>query len=134
LFLKQNRAEYYDRLNAIRSEGDWEGWLRFFLTGVTVAADDAVHVAGTIMDLRDRHLRAVAAESLGRYAVPLLDLLVQHPVVTVKYAVERVGGTPTTIGGLLDKLVALGIVEETTGHKRNRLYRYSPFVDLFTPR
>jgi Fic family protein len=132
LFLKKNRSEYYDRLSAIRAKGDWEGWLRFFLTGVTVAANDAVRVAGSIADLRDRQLRAVAAESLGRYAVPLLDLLVEHPVVTVKYAVEEVGGTPTTIGGLLDKLVAMRIIEETTGHKRNRIYRYSPFLDLFT--
>ena len=65
-------------------------------------------------------------------AVPLLDLLVEHPVVTVKYVVEQVGGTPTTIGALLDKLVAMRIIEEITGHKRNRIYRYSPFLDLFT--
>lgn len=132
LFLKQNRNEYYDRLSAIRAKGDWEGWLWFFLTGVAIAAKDALRVAQSIADLRDRQLRAVAAESLGRYAVPLLDLPAEHPMVTVKYAVEQVGGTPTTIGGLLDKLVALRIIEETTGHKRNGIYRYSPFLDLFT--
>ncbi|HWL44019.1 MAG TPA: Fic family protein [Ilumatobacter sp.] len=132
LFLKQNRSEYYDRLGAIRTQGDWEGWLRFFLTGVTVAADDAIEVAGAIADLRDVHLRTVTAENLGRYALPVLDLLVEHPVVTVKYVVEHVGGTPTTIGGLLDKLTSLGVIEETTGQKRNRVYRYSPFLDLFT--
>jgi Fic family protein len=132
LFLKQNRTEYYERLDAIRAKGDWEGWLRFFLTGVTVTANDATRVAGTIAEVRDRHLRQAASANLGRYAVPLLDLLVEHPVVTVKYAVERLGATPTTTGGLLDKMAALGIVEEVTGHKRNRIYRYSPFLDLFT--
>lgn len=132
LFLKQNRVEYYDRLTAIRTSGDWEGWLRFFLTGVTVTANDAVRVASAVTELRDRHVRLAASENLGRYGVPLLDLLIEQPLVTVKYAIERIGGTPTTIGGLLDRLAVLGVVEEVTGQKRNRVYRYSPFLDLFT--
>src|SRR5665811_1097292 len=55
LFLKQNRAEYYDRLGAIRSNGDWEGWLRFFLTGVVATANDAAKAAAAIGDLRAEH-------------------------------------------------------------------------------
>ena len=131
-FLKQNRAEYYDRLGLIRTRGDWEGWLRFFLTGVVVTADDAARVATAVADLRDRHLRQAAAENFGRYGVPLLDLLAEQPLMTVRFAVERLGASPTTIGGLLDKATKLGIVEEITGQKRNRVYRYSPFLDLFT--
>lgn len=132
LYLKQNRTEYYDRLTAIRQRGDWEGWLRFFLTGVAVTADDAAAVAGSLTDLRDQHLRRAAAESFGRYGVPLLDLLTEQPLITVSYAVERLGASPTTIGGLLDKATRLGMVEEITGQRRNRVYRYSPFLDLFT--
>ena len=75
----------------------------------------------------------VASEGLGRYSVPLLDLLVEQPLVTVKFANEKLGGTAATIGGLLDRLVGLGVVSEVTGGKRNRVYRYSPFLDLFTP-
>lgn len=132
LYLKQNRSEYYDRLTAIRERGDWEGWLRFFLTGVVVTADDAAAVAGALTDLREQHLRMAAAESLGRYGLPLLDLLTEQPLVTVGYAVERLGASPTTIGLLLDKATKLGMVEEITGQRRNRVYRYSPFLDLFT--
>jgi Fic family protein len=132
LFLKQNRAEYYERLSAIRVKGDWEGWLQFFFTGVTVTANDAIHVASAVAGLRDRHVRLAASENLGRYGVPMLDLLAEQPLVTVKYAVEHIGGTPTTIGGLLDRLATLGVIEEVTGQKRNRVYRYSPFLDLFT--
>ena len=75
LFLKQNRAEYYDRLGAIRSNGDWEGWLRFFLTGVVATANDAAKAAAPIGDLREEHLRLVATENFGRYGVPLLGSL-----------------------------------------------------------
>jgi Fic family protein len=132
LFLKQNRTEYYDRLSAVRSNGDWEGWLRFFLTGVTVTANNAVSVAGAIAELRDRHLRLAAMENVGRFGVPMLDLLAEQPLVTVRYAVEHLGSTSTTVGALLDRLAALGVVEEVTGLKRNRIYRYSPYLNLFT--
>lgn len=133
LFLKQNRVDYYDRLMAVRLRGDWEGWLEFFLNGVAVTADDAVRVASSIAELRAEHIRLAAAEGLGRYGLPLLDLLVEQPVLTVKFANERLGGTAATIGGLLDRLVGLSVVSEITGQKRNRVYRYSPFLDLFTP-
>ncbi len=132
LFLKQNRSEYYDRLGSIRSNGDWEGWLRFFLAGVVVIANDAAAAAASISDLREEHLRLAATESFGRYGVPLLDLLAKQPLITAAYAVERLGASPTTIGALLDKATGLGIAEETTGQKRNRIYRYSPLLDLFT--
>jgi Fic family protein len=131
LYLKQDRTEYWDRLAGIRSRGDWEGWLKFFLTGVAFTADDASAAAAAITELRDRHLRLVASHNLGRYAAPLLDLLAQQPLVTVKYVVELLGATPTTVGGLLDKLVSHGVVEEVTGRKRDRVYRYSPCVEIF---
>ncbi len=132
LFLKQNRSEYYDRLGAIRTKGDWEGWLRFFLTGVAVTATDATRVAVALTDLRDRHLRQATAENFGRYGVPLLDLLAQQPVLTAQHAVKMLGASPTTVGGLLEKAMRLGMIEEVTGQRRNRVYRYSPLLDLFT--
>jgi hypothetical protein len=99
---------------------------------VWVTADDATRVASAIAGLRDLHLRLAASENLGRYAIPLLELLAEQPLVTVRYVVGRIGSTPTTIGGLLEKAASLGIVEEVTGQKRNRIYRYSSFLDLFT--
>ena len=131
MFLRQNRSEYYDRLSAVRDRGDWEGWLRFFLQGTRITADDAARVASTITTLRHEHLRLIAAKRLGRFGVPLLDLLADQPLVSVKYAAERLGSTPSTIGGLLDRAVELDIIEEITGQRRNRLFRYTPYLDLF---
>ena len=130
LFLKQNRSEYYDRLNAMRTHGDWEGWLRFFLTGVAVTASDAVRVAAELSALTDQHRRAASSRELGRYAWPMLDLLVEQPIVTIKHVCAQLGATPSTVGRLLDRLVALGIVDEVTGRRRSRVYRYSPFLDI----
>lgn len=130
LFLKQNRSEYYDRLNAVRTRGDWEGWLTFFLTGVTVTAAHAVRVAVQLSALADQHREAAASSSLGRYGQPLLDLLAEQPVITVKFASARLGAAPSTLGRMLDRLIALGIVDEITGRHRDRVYRYTPFLDV----
>ena len=130
LFLKQNRSEYYDRLDAIRTHGDWEGWLKFFLTGVAVTANDAVRVAGELVALTEEHRRIATDQNFGRYGWPLLDLLAEQPLVTIKYASARLGSTPTTVGRLLDQMASFGIVSELTGRERYRVYRYSPFLDV----
>ncbi len=132
LFLRQNRSEYYDRLDAIRSSGDWEGWLRFFLRGLTITATDAARVAAAVADVRQRHIRLASTENLGRYGVPLLDLLARQPIITAAHAVDQLGASPTTVGALLDKTTRLGVTEEVTGQQRNRVYRYSALLDLFT--
>ena len=130
LFLKQNRSEYYDRLNAVRTHGDWEGWLKFFLTGVAITANDAVRVAGELAELTDQHRRSVTSRELGRYAWPMLNLLAEQPVITIRYASARLGATPTTVGRVLDQMILRGIIEEVTGRRRDRVYRYSPFLDI----
>ncbi len=132
LFLKQNRSEYYDRLDAVRMHGDWEGWLKFFLTGVTVTANDAVRVAVQLLALTEEHQRVAVEKNFGRYGWPLLAALAEQPILTVKYAVKRLGSTSATIGRLLEQMAAVGIVEEVTGQKRNRVYRYTPFLDALT--
>ena len=128
LFLKQNRLEYYERLNAIRKQGDWEGWLRFFLTGVAVTADDAVRVVAELTALTDSHRQA--SRGLGTYGWPMIDLLAEQPVLTIRHASARLGATPSTVGRLLDQMVSMEIVDEITGLRRNRVYRYSPFLDV----
>ena len=132
LFLKQNRSEYYDRLDAIRTHGDWEGWLKFFLAGVAITANDAARVAGEMVALTEEHRRVATEQNFGKYGWPLLDLLVEQPIVTIKYASARLGSTPTTIGRLLDRMTSLGIVAELTGRQRYRVYRYTPFLDVLS--
>ena len=132
LYLKQNRLEYYERLNLVRHRGDWEGWMRFFLDGIRIAADDAARTAIGLSTLREDHLRLAATENLGRYAAPLLDLLAEQPRLTIRYATAQLGTTPATAARLLERMSELGVVTEVTGLRRNRIYSYSPFLDILT--
>lgn len=131
VYLKRHRAEYYDRLMAIRNSGDWESWLRFFLTGVAQTAEEATDTARAILALRDEHRRQIQEHIPGVNGLRLLDLLYQRPLVHVNLAKDSLGVSFVTANKLVEQLERLGIVEEITGRKRDRIFSYAPYVALF---
>ena len=128
LYLKARRAEYYDRLTAIRQQGHWEQWLAFFLRGVSVTARSATRTAQDIVALRDSHRTAVASNAK---ALALLDQLLRQPTVSVNRVAQLIGCTFPTASKLVRDLEQRGWLRELTGYGRNRLWRYQPYLDLF---
>ena len=126
---RAHRAEYYDRLTAVRAQGDWEGWLEFFLAGVASTAQEATATATAIVEMRDRH-RELAARS-GTYGLPFLDHLFRQPIVNVRSVREALDTSYPTAASLIEAFEREGLLHETTGHRRNRVWRYTPFLDLF---
>lgn len=132
-FFKQHRSEYYERLQAVRDAGDWEGWLAFFLRGVASVSREATETARRILALREDH-RARVTTGLGRAAANghrVLEHVYQRPIVTVADVVELTGTSYTAANKLVSRLVELGVLIEATGYRRNRLFRYQPYIDLF---
>jgi cell filamentation protein, protein adenylyltransferase len=134
-YLKLHRAQYYDRLMAIRNDGDWEGWLKFFLRGVSEVSQDATSTARAILDLRNRHHQTIMANmgSNSGNGIRLLDYLFEQPLITVRMIEQRLQCVYVTARKLVDQLVELGLVREITGFQRNRRYRYEPYLSLFEP-
>lgn len=130
-YLKRHRAEYYDRLMAIREAGDWEGWLKFFLTGVAETADEAIATAGAIVQLREVHRALLQERGVGSNGLRLLDLLFEWPLVTVRFVAERLRVSFVTANRLVAQLVESGLLEEFTGGERFRKFRYGPYLALF---
>lgn len=128
VYLKAHRAEYYDRLIAIRNHGHWEPWLKFFLRGVSVTAKAATQTARDIVALRESHRSAVIKSPK---ALRLLDHLYQQPLISPKRVAAVVGCTAPTALKLVADLQKRGWLTEITGFERNRLYRYQPYLDLF---
>jgi len=127
-YLKARRSQYYDRLTAIRHEGDWEGWLRFFLIGVGEVSRSATETARAILQLREQH----RARTAGRPAESrLLEFMLQRPVITVRIAQEYLDSAYVTAANAIDHLQEIGLVREVTGNRRNRLFRYDPYLALF---
>ena len=135
-FFKQHRAEYYERLQAVRDRGDWEGWLAFFLRGVASVSREATETARRILALREDH-RARVTTGLGRAAGnghKVLEHLYQRPIVSVADVETLTGTSYTAANVLVSRLVELGVLVEATGYRRNRLFRYQAYIDLFGER
>lgn len=132
-YLKQHQAEYYRRLSAVRSEGDWEGWIGFFLEGVEVAAVDAergiVAIASLVTADRRRLLDAPKATSAS---YRLFELLPMMPRFTIEKVRQRLDTSFPTATAAVNVLQGLGIVTELTGQKKNRSYSYQAYIDLMT--
>jgi Fic family protein len=133
-YLKFHRAEYYDRLMAIRNDGHWEQWLKFFLKGVAEVSRSATENARRILNLREKHQGLIFTKVANQAkAIGLLDYLFEQPIVTVRLVEEHLQCAFVTAGRLLDQFADLGIVSEITGGQRNRRYEYSPYMALFEP-
>ena len=128
-YLKRHRAEYYDRLTAVRLDGDWEGWLRFFLQGVAETAAEATNTAGMIVALRERDL--VQVSSLGGNGIRMLDHLYRQPLLDINAIVRALSVSFPTANKLAACFAERGILNEVTGHRRNRIFRYSPYLAMF---
>jgi Fic family protein len=132
-YFKRHRAEYYDRLQAVRDTGDWEGWLAFFLRGVAEVAHQATQTVAVILRMREDH-RARITERLGRAAGNghrILEKLFDHPIVTVATVRKWLDITPAGANQLVSRLVDAGVLSEITGYARNRRFRFEPYVRLF---
>ena len=130
-YLKQHQGEYYRRLSAIRTEGDWEGWVSFFLEGVAEAAAEAerniVDIATLIASDRRRLL---AAQKVSLASHRLFEMLPMMPRFTVERVRQELDTSFPTANAAVKALEDLGIVTELTGHKKNRSYGYQRYIAL----
>ena len=132
-YFKRHRQAYYDHLQAIRTRGDWEGWLAFFLQGVVEVSAQATETARRILALREEHRNSIT-EHLGRAAGNghrVLEHLYEHPIISVEQVKTLNGTTYPAANELVRKLVERGILGESTGQKRHRRFRYDAYVRLF---
>lgn len=136
IFFKENQLEYYDRLQAVRDAGDWSGWLAFFLQGVAQVASQATETARAIVHLREKVQEDVSAALGARSAnaLRLLDFLFQSPYITVKLVEAELGMSQPGANALVGKLVKLGVLLETTGKRRNRVFSFPRYLALFKER
>ena len=128
---KRHRAEYYDRLTAVRLRGDWEGCMRFFLDGVAATADEAKRTAEQIFAMREQHRATVLESGGGPNGLKLLAALFRQPLINVKTAAREVEVTFATANKLIGRFEEVGLLREVTGQRRSRLFRYDPYLDLF---
>src|SRR5438552_203809 len=130
-YIDEHRRDYYDRLQAIHTDGDWMGWLRFFLDGVQQIAREAVDQAGRLLNLRERWLRRLAGP---RWAQPLVDALLVNPYMSAArgQAVLRVSNP--TARQAVARLERERMLTEITGRAWGRLYLAREILRIIEPK
>ena len=127
---RRAQPEYYARLAAVRTDGDWEGWTRFFLGCVREAADDGVRVARDLHAIvgRDRS-RIMAHDRSTVAAIQLLERLPSNPVVTVSGVADLLGMTAPPARKAIELLERLDVLREISGKRRGRAYSYHGYLE-----
>jgi len=131
LYFKTHRQYYYELLNNVRISGEWEAWLDFFAEAVIATATQALDTAQHLHDVSKKDREKIG--KLGRAAPSALrvhTILMEHPVATSGWLVERAGIAPATVNKTLNHLVELDIVRELTAKRRNRLFSYTGYIEI----
>ena len=133
LYLKTHRATYYQLLQDVRERGDWEAWLRFFLEGVAETASGAFEAANRIVALfrSDRERITAEGDRVGS-VLRVHELLQRNPLLSANRIVEQSGLSAPTVNTALADLERLGIVTETTGRRRGRVFSYKTYLDILS--
>ena len=121
-FLEKNRDRYIDSLLRVSQEGDWAGWVDFFLEGVAEQSNDVIQRSGLLLDLRQQYRESAQTARASALPLLLVDELFRSPAVTISIAEELLGVTYVSAQRSIERLVGLGILEEITGQQRNRVY------------
>ncbi|MGH1352645.1 MAG: Fic family protein [Methyloligellaceae bacterium] len=131
LYLKTNRQAYYDHLQSVRETGNWEAWIEFFLQGVIETANQATETAKAILDLFQHNQKLIeGSEKSTAATVAVHSYLQAHPIANTTKIKEACGHSLSTILRSLATLENLGIVKETTGKERHKIFVYRDYLDI----
>lgn len=130
-YLKKNRIEYYDRMSEVRSKGNYEQWVKFFLRAVQASAEDAAKAIRELSALHDRSFAAI--DSMGRAAKTagvLLSYLEQNPIIDIGKTAEALGLSFSTVSGAVKRLEGKKILVQANNASRNRVFAYQEYLDI----
>ena len=131
-FFTRHKKEYYSRLQAVRMDDDFEGWLKFFLKGVHEVSQEATDTSRDIIALHERKRRQVIETNKrgSSNALKVLDYLFQQPVIAVDTLQKRLGISYGSANGIVSKFEELGILRKTMAKVRYRTYEFDEYLGL----
>ncbi|MFA6527393.1 MAG: Fic family protein [Candidatus Babeliales bacterium] len=132
-YLKKNRQEYYDRLTLVRTKGNYEQWIEFFLKGIIETCNDAIENIKKILQLRETHQTLLYEKKLSSpLAIMLLDKLFYTPLLDISDIQKAFNLSYPTASGLINQFEAIGILKEVTGKKRGRRFVYVHYLAILS--
>lgn len=132
-FFEKNRQLYYDNLTIVRTKNDMTQWIKFFLSGIIETSKNGVDTFQKILQLRTE-IEDKKIVTLGRrlpLAKNVINYLYKYPIINLSYLVDELGISKQTANTMINELVRLKILYEVTGQKRNRLFVFQDYINLF---
>ena len=130
-FLKKNREEYYDRMTEVRSKGNYEQWVKFFLQAIAESAKDAIAAIDELTILQEKNVDLVAAMRRDtKNAMLVFRYLEANPIIEIGKTAEALGITFGTASNVVERLSSAGILEQTTTGRRNRTFAYKDYLAI----
>ena len=130
-FLKKNRIEYYDRMNEVRSKGNYEQWIKFFLEAVYESAKDAVETIDKLTSLHNNYCLKI--EGLGRRtknAMRVFEYLESNPIIEIQKTARELDIAFNTMSSIVKDLISIGVLEQTSTQSRNRTFAYKEYLEI----
>ncbi len=130
-FLKKNRIEYYDRMNEVRSKGNYEQWIKFFLEAVYESAKDAVETIDKLTSLHDNYCLKI--KGLGRKAknaMRVFEYLESNPIIEIQKTARELDIAFNTMSSIVKDLTSIGVLEQTSTQSRNRTFAYKEYLEV----
>jgi Fic family protein len=132
-FIKRHQQTYYNCLYNIQAKGDYESWIKFFLAGVIETSQEAVEIARKIVILKEEDLKKIHA--MGRTssnALIIYEGLFDNPSISIEETSNKLNISVATSGRLLERLCEEGILSNLDNRKRNKVFIYKKYIDIFS--
>ncbi|MCD7847946.1 MAG: Fic family protein [Oscillospiraceae bacterium] len=130
-FLKRNRVEYYDRLAEVRTSGNYEQWIKFFLQAVLESSEDAVSTIEKLTKLHDTNVEAISKMGrVSKNALNLFNYIEANPIIEITKTAESLGISYGAVSGLVSRFIEMGILEGAPEVKRNRTFSYKAYLAI----
>lgn len=131
-FFEKNRILYYDKLTITREKNDLNQWIKFFLAGIIETSENSAATLLRIMQIKANYEKKIIfLNRRSKSGYKLLNALFSTPVVSVKFVQNITGTTPKAAGNLIQSFTELGILHEMTKKKRNRVFAFTEYINLF---
>ena len=130
-FLKKNRVEYYDRMTEIRNKGNYEQWVKFFLTAINESATDAIETIDLLTDLHNESISKIEESKKSlKSTMAVYNYLESNPIIEINKTADALNLSFNTISSAVNRLVNMGILVKTENKNRNRVFAYEKYLDI----
>jgi Fic family protein len=134
-YIEKTRKDYYRLLLSVSQDGNWTGWITYFLRGIAIQSSDALSRSSNLLDLWRNYGQTLKLKKATVHQLKLIDLLFESPVITAGQVARSLKVTPTTAISTIQRLLDTGILDEyEKGRKRNRVYFAPEIVRIIESR